>query len=135
MRAGLPSAIAFEKNSSRAIVADRIMNQILSIELRAGGYDVQLLAGAEQHVAAPAALALDSRSSRLLVLNSATRTVVVISLSGSPPVPLECSFEPARLSPLREKQLYSVSSADGRTAALIRTDSHEPKMLYLPAVQ
>jgi hypothetical protein len=71
----------------------------------------------------------------LLVLNSGTRTVLVLSLAGNASAVLECPFEAAHIAPLRARQLYAVSSADGRSAALIRTESLKPEMSYLPAVQ
>ena len=81
---GFPSAIVFEKNSRRAMVADRSLHQVLSVEAGRDGQNVQVLAGPDLQVAAPSGLAIDQESRKVLVVNSGARSIVVLSLAGKP---------------------------------------------------
>lgn len=135
MQGGLPSAIAFEKNSGRAVVADRRLNQVLSVVLGKDAHEVQVLAGEELHVLAPSALAIDRESGRVVVLNGGTRNILVLAPGGKRSSVLECPFEPARITALRDTDAFAISSADGRASGLIRMESAEPVISYLPAVE
>jgi hypothetical protein len=130
-----PVSIAFMPHSDRAVVADRQRNEVFSIELAESGSAVQVLANEEAGVRSPVDLALDDAAGRVLVLNAGSRTILDLSLRGEATRTVECSFEPARIAPLRDAGLYAVFSADRESRWLLRREPNGPQLGYLPAVE
>lgn len=132
VQAGMPSAISFVANGTRAMIADQESNQVLSLDMTDSGATVSRMAGSGEGIDAPVALAFDSHASNAVVLNRSS--VVILPANGGPAHTLRCDFTPTEITPLAEHRLFGIRGGDGSGTWLLRMDAPEPVLLYVPAV-
>lgn len=132
VQAGMPSAISFAANGTRALIADQESNQVLSLDVTDSGATVSRMAGSSEGIDAPVALAVDSQGSNTVVLNRSS--VVILPVNGGPAHTLRCDFTPTEITPLGEHRLFGIRGGDSSGAWLLRMDTPEPVLLYVPAV-
>jgi DNA-binding beta-propeller fold protein YncE len=132
MQAGNPAAIRFAANAERAYVADRTLNQIVSVNLRSGA--AEILASQQHGLNAPMDIEIDTAAGRLLVANSGTNAVLELSLEGAVLGSIDCGFAPGRIRALRQQRVFSISSRDDESFWLLSTNGLRSRLTYLPVV-
>ena len=128
MNGGDFAALAFLRNSTDALVADRLRNTLYRLH----GAEIVPLAAAADGIAAPVSIAASADGSRIFVVNSATATVGFVGAAGGPWTLLSCSCSPATLAPLAGNAVFRLTEVSEEPLWILDADSPDPRLLLVP---
>jgi hypothetical protein len=127
-------AVSFLKGDKEAIAADAGSAQVFHIRDLAGAREVLLLAGAGDGVDRPAAIAQTVDGRRILVVNTGSRSILTIDLSGgeamrSIPVPLA----PTRCDRMASASVFRLNDGTQGPLYLLELEDGTGVSFFVPA--
>ena len=124
-------SLAFLWNSHDAIVADVASNTVLALRDLANGGNLSPIAGEQDGIRAPIAVATAADNTRVFAANSGTGTIAQIDLAGLPPVLVDCRCKLAGLYPLAATAFRVAEPAEG-VFAVFDAWRPQPRMAVVP---
>jgi hypothetical protein len=122
------AAIQFLRNSGGAVIADDVDNRIY--ELSDG--QINAIAGAEDGIAAPAAIAISNDNQRVFVGNSGSGSVTTIGLDGTGTRSMSCKCTLTGLQPMSGDSVFQMTDFSGGPILLFDGNSATPRMIFVP---
>jgi hypothetical protein len=133
--AGQVSALAFAPGRADALAADRKSNQLLWIVAAAAAAAVRTLAGPDDGIAGPAAVAVSADGRHAVVANADSGTVAEFELEGAARVVVPCRCSPATLERLNGNAIFRLNEPSAGPMRLFDGDFAEPRVLFVPPVE
>jgi hypothetical protein len=129
---GPVSAMAFRPRTHDAIVAIAQNNQVSLILHTADIPQIQLLAGPDDGILQPLAVAFSLDGLRALIANSGGN-LVQLDLSGAPPQSFSCQCKIAGLHRLAGSSVFRLTDPSGGPLIVFDGDAPQPRILFVPA--
>ena len=122
-----PSAIAFTRGGDSVIVADDVENKIYSI----GAGQPITLAGAENGISGPTAVAVSNDGQRVFVANSLSGSITTIRMSGTVDEPLKCDCVLSGLQPTNTDSVFRLTDFSGGPVLLLDASNATPRLVFV----
>jgi DNA-binding beta-propeller fold protein YncE len=118
--------------SGHAVVADRLLNEIVLFQdVAAGGARIQLASEADG-ISDPVGVLLSADSHTAWVANAASGAVTAIDLAGGAPRSFSCDCRPDGLRPLRSPAHYVLTQRSDEPVVLFDGGSANPAFIVVP---
>ncbi len=128
---GSPS-LAFFVNSLDAVVADGVLNRVMTVRDPKGAAQITQIADASQGVSQPVAVAVTGDNRRVLVANAEPAGVVTLSLAGESPVTLPCNCKLTGLERLAGSAAFRLSEPGEAPLWLLDAGDSPPRLVFVP---
>jgi hypothetical protein len=123
------SAVRFLHQSDAAVIADDIDNKVYGFT----GGQIFPIAGEQDGIAAPVALAVAADNSKAFVINSGSQSVTKIGPYGVVAQPVHCDCTLSGFYPTSTDSVFRVTDFSGGPVVLFDGNSQVPRMLLVPA--
>jgi hypothetical protein len=125
------SAIAFLGASRDALVADAAANLVYRLR----DSSAAIVAGAEEGVSHPVALASSEDGRRAVVANSGGAPLLVLDFEGGPPRTLACPCRIALAEPLAGNAVFRLTAPGASQFWLLDAERPEPRLFFVPQAE
>lgn len=120
--------------SSTAFAADSGRNQIHRIQGIGGTAETEVIAGPQDGISNPVALAVATDNSRVFVANGKAATLTTIVLSAQTSVShVACGFTPTGLQRLAGNEVFRLTEMSSAPIWVMEANGREPRFLFVPA--
>jgi hypothetical protein len=123
------SAVRFLNRSDAAVIADDVDNKVYGFM----GGQLFPIAGEQDGIAAPIAVAVAADNSKAFVINSGSHSVTKIGPYGVVARPVHCDCTLTGLFPTSTDSVFRVTDFSGGPVVLFDGNSQVPRMLMVPA--
>ena len=115
-----------------AIVSDFHHNRIYRIRDITGDAETQVLAGPDQGIAQPVAVAVSRDNHRAFVANYKSGAVTILDLRGeAAPAKIACACKPTGLNPLAGDS-FRLTEPSSRPIWVLDAGGHKPRVVFVP---
>jgi len=128
---GHASAVTFIKDSNDALVTDFKNNQVLLFRDVAGSGQTFMLAGPQDGVAQPVAIAVSHSSQRALVMNADSGNILFLSLNGDKPLQFSCECRAVGFH-LKGDSLFQLISPSETLLVVLDASGEVPRTYLVP---
>jgi WD40 repeat protein len=125
-------ALSFLKNSHDLAAADQQLNQIILIGRADTDAQLSTLAGAQDGIAQPIAVAFSLDGQKLVVANAANSSILVLDLNSRATSVLQLDRKPDGLYRAQGNAVFRLTSSLDDPIALMDGDADEPRLLSIP---
>lgn len=117
-----------------ALVADSGRNQVYRIRGIGGSIETDAIAGPQDGINGPVAIAVSRDNSRAFVANSKGKTLATIQLTAQPTVTeAACGFTPTGLARLAGDEVFRLTEISNLPMWVVTAGGQEPRFLFVPA--
>ena len=137
----VPVATGLERVSSialapdhTALIADTVGNRIQRVRNVTGTPQADSLAGSEQGISAPVAVAFSSDSQRGFVANGKSGMITILDLAGKSPIAsISCGCKPTGLDRLSGNDVFRLTRPSNQPMWLFEAGGVQPRVVFVPA--
>lgn len=135
LNAARPAGIGFLANSDAAIVTDADTSSAYMLRSLSSGLEVQLVAGQQDGLAAPAGVSVSGDNREAVIVNANQSTVVRVDLGGGPATVLDCSCQPTGVQRLGGRSIFRLTDISSDPMWLVDGESASPRVVFVPPPQ
>lgn len=116
-----------------AIVADGRHNRVYRVRDVTGNVETQVLAGQDEGIAQPVAVAVSRDNRRAFVANAKPGGITILDLRGDNPVArIACACKPTGLDRLTGDSVFRLTEPSARPMWVLDASGHKPRVVFVP---
>jgi DNA-binding beta-propeller fold protein YncE len=130
---GLVSGIRFDASGRRAVISDRVRNQVVLFEDLVTTATPIPLAGSADGISNPIGVLLSKDGNTAYIANEDLGTVTVVNVAGGGVGNISCQCRPTTMRLLRGQLRFALTERTDEPTVVVEAEPTDPRILIIPA--